>query len=156
MIIVDKDNSFESFKLVLSRDFIPIVKFTYDKSLIPTVTLVAYGEMISDCLETAKYFMMEHEILINVLAVSQLSPIQLSSISDFTESTKLIVTVEEGTENGNWGETLISKLMNFNKGNVNYLSMSSLDHVIPIEKEFENKVLIGYKEIVSRLESILL
>jgi 2-oxoisovalerate dehydrogenase E1 component len=157
MVVIDSnDDYFESFKLTTSNDFIPIVKFTYDQSSIPVVTLIAFGEMISDCLETAKYFMMEHEILINVLAISQLNPIQTESIADLSESTDYIVTVEEGTENGNWGETLISKLLSLNKGNLNYLSLSSLDHVIPIEKNFENRVLVGYKEIVNRLESILL
>lgn len=156
MLHIDGEGNYDSFKITISKDYIPLITFTHDYSSAPLITIVAYGDMINDALDVASHFMIEHEILVNVVAVTQLSPFQTDSILKLTYNTKYLVTIEEGTADGNWGQTLISNLTIQNKDSIQFLSLSSKDHIIPIEKNFEDEVLLGKEEIINKLESLIL
>lgn len=69
----------------------------------PDVCLFAYGGMATTALAAAERLLLEHEIAVDVIIPSQLSPTPAHDLNAMSSRGALLATVEEGTCRGGWG-----------------------------------------------------
>jgi 2-oxoisovalerate dehydrogenase E1 component len=136
------------------NDIFPTIKMTLDKESKPDVTLVTYGGTVQDAMEAALELMYEDEIQVDIVVVSQLSPIPILDLEVLLDDSMLIGTLEEGTKTCGWGSEIIAT---FNENNIGkkYFRIATEDLPIPNGIILENQIVPNKNKIINMIRGAL-
>ena len=151
-----ENNKLGGFNYLTTKEFYPSILLGLDSFESFDLIIITYSELVNTATNISKSFMINYEINIGVFAISQISPLNIDQLTPFLRSKNLLI-IEEGHEFGNWGDSFVSSLNK--KGllktfdSVNNLSSKLIP--IPIEKNYEDYVLLSENTIIDKIKEIL-
>ena len=77
---------------------------------LPALTVVAYGYMAELCRRASLRLAYEHEIFVELIIPTQLSPFKMDRILDSVKRTHHLLVVEEGTLTLGWGAEILASI----------------------------------------------
>jgi pyruvate/2-oxoglutarate/acetoin dehydrogenase E1 component len=153
-----KDNKIDIFSLYVTNSLFPTIKLSSieSKSKSPHYTIICYGNMLTLAMKVCKTMLIEDEILMNIILVTQLNPTPIKDILSFIEFSGTLITIEEGTKGGNWGTSLIGEINSeLTKQNIllkESICLTSEDSIIPIARNLEKDTLINLEKIIKTIK----
>jgi pyruvate/2-oxoglutarate/acetoin dehydrogenase E1 component len=121
-----------------------------------TATIVTYGGMVPIVLEAATELILEHEIFCEVVALSQLLPLELDPVLESVGRTGALVTVEEGTLTGGFGAEIAARVQDLSwsdpRGPVR--RVAARDGIIPSARPLEDAMLPGAGDVVEAIVAL--
>ena len=145
------DNQYGEFEVIEENNYgYSTLKFTLDSNERPDYVLVTYGGMVKDCLEAAEFLMMEEEIQVDVIVLSQLSPLPMVDLERLIEHSSRIAFVEEGNKCAGIGAEFIARFAE-NAIGKGYIRIGAFDCPIPNGIILENQVVPNKKTIVEEI-----
>ncbi len=139
---------------IICNDFSPSVRLTLDPPSAPDVIIVTYGGMVGKAMEAAKILMIEDEIQVNIIVITQLAPLPVIDIQTYINC-KRIVTLEEGNKSAGFGSEVISYLAENMKETSVFVKIASPDIPIPNGVALENQIVPGREMIVNEIKKIV-
>lgn len=142
--------------LIIEDSDFPTVSLSFARDARPDVTVIAYGHMVSLAVEASRDLILDHEIIVEIIAPSLIKPVPLSDFSAAIERSRRVVIVEEGCKTGGWGAE-ISALIHEQLGDFVNCAVSRIgakDIPVPSSKAAEEEVLpsvAGIKTEILRL-----
>ncbi|NLC52304.1 MAG: hypothetical protein GX764_08405 [Firmicutes bacterium] len=137
------------------NDTFPTIKLTLDPESQPDVTLVTFGGMVPDAMDAAMHLLLEEEVQVDVIVLSQIAPIPIGDLVDLIDrGCSWIGVVEEGTVHGGVGAEIIAGLaeQGFRSG---FFRVAAENQPIPNGVELESYVLPNASKIVNRIRGLL-
>lgn len=139
-MLVCVDNKIQDFDVVTScNGMFPSMKLSLDCSESPSAVVIAYGGMVKEVMDVAVELLIEYEVQVDVIAISQLSPVPIDDIIELIVDCDTVGVVEEGTECCGWGAEIIASLAS-RINNRLYFRIASENMPIPngnaLEKQF--------------------
>jgi pyruvate/2-oxoglutarate/acetoin dehydrogenase E1 component len=124
---------------------------------VPQLTIATYGYNFELAREAALELLMEHEIFAEIILFSQLSPFDLEPLFDSLQSTRKLLTVEEGTESLGWGAEVITRVVECNNdlSGYNFRRVTARNLPIANSKTLEDVILPSVKDIVHTALSLV-
>lgn len=121
----------------------------------PDIILITYGGMVRDLMEISLEFMLREEIQIDVIVVSQLSPVPIHDLCQLVSDTQMIGTVEEGTGCAGWGAEITAALQEAMPGK-KYFRVAAEDLPIPNGIILEEQMSCSREKLITKIRSVLL
>jgi pyruvate/2-oxoglutarate/acetoin dehydrogenase E1 component len=120
------------------------------------ITIAAYGYMVELARQAAVRLAYEFEVFAEIVALTQLAPIEASSLLDSVRRTGRLVTVEEGSLSMGWGAEIAARAAETCAGRLRSVRrVAAKDLPVPASVIMEKAVLPGVNEIVKAvLESV--
>ena len=112
------------------------------------LTITCYGYNFELVRAVALDLMMEHEIFVEIILFSQLSPFDLEPLFLSLERTRNLLTVEEGTRSLGWGAEVTARAVEKMDG-LKVRRVAALDLPIANAKSLEDAILPSVQDIVS-------
>jgi 2-oxoisovalerate dehydrogenase E1 component len=115
-----------------------------------TATIVTYGGMVPIVLDAATELILEHELFCEVVALSQLLPMELEPVLESVSRTGALVTVEEGTLTGGFGAEIAARVQELAWSDLRrpVLRVAARDGIIPAARSLEEAFLPGIADVV--------
>jgi pyruvate/2-oxoglutarate/acetoin dehydrogenase E1 component len=119
-------------------------------------TIVTYGGMVPVVLEAATELILEHEIFCEVVALSQLLPIELEPVLESVSRTGALVTAEEGTLTGGFGAEIAARVQELLWSDLRrpVQRVAARDGIIPSARPLEDAMLPGAKDVVDAVVAL--
>jgi 2-oxoisovalerate dehydrogenase E1 component len=143
----------KDFRIESSLTQYPITRLTPPHGL-PEISIITYGGVLTDVLTAAEKLFFEHEILCEVIVLTQINPLPLHCLREAVTSDS-VLTVEEGSVSGGFSSDVAASLMELALDDpMSRLSIKrvarvgSLPVTIPASIKLEEKVLINPQRIV--------
>lgn len=114
------------------------------------VAMVSTGGTFHTCLKAARALFLEHEIEATILVPFCLYPVDLSAAAAPLSRAEIVVTVEEGTGGGSWGNEVASAVR-ARLPRARIERIHSADGIIPSAPHLEREVLVTSDLIVRRV-----
>ena len=111
--------------------------------------------MLSVAMESAKRLLLEEELLIHIISLTQIAPIDYGQLAECIGEEAFIFTLEEGTRQAGWGAEVISGLCGILQGR-RFERFGAKDCVISCNREEEKEILPNATGIVNRIKEIML
>ena len=121
-----------------------------------TATIVTYGGMVPIVLEAATELILEHEIFCEVVALSQLLPLELDPVLESVGRTGALVTVEEGTLTGGFGAEIAARVQELSWSDLRgpVRRVAARDGIIPSARPLEDAMLPGMGDVVEAIVAL--
>ncbi len=118
-----------------------------------SATIVTYGGMVPIVLEAATELILEHEIFCEVVALSQLLPMELEPVLESVARTGALVTVEEGTLTGGFGAEIAARVQELVWSELRgpVLRVAARDGIIPSARPLEDAMLPDAHDVVEAI-----
>lgn len=129
------------------------IRVSMDLMSIPHCYVISYGEMAYEAILAAEKLMIEDEIAVEVLVLSQLSPLPIDDIKEIIKKESVIVTLEEGTKTGGICAEIITQCIE-NGIQGSYYRIATPDMPIPNGLELEKQIIPNMSRIVQYIERI--
>ena len=131
----------------------PALSFSGNDFAEATATLVTYGGMVPIVLDAVTELILEHEIFCEVVALSQLAPVELDPVFESVTRTGALVTVEEGTLTGGFGAETAARVQEQCWSDLRrpVLRVAAHDGIIPAARSLEEEFLPGAADIVDAI-----
>jgi len=117
----------------------------------PVITLVSYGYMAELGRQAALQLAYKNEVFIELIVLTQLSPLNPDPIFESVSRTGRLLTIEEGTRESGWGAEVIARI---NEAHGQELKVAhriaALNLPIPASGQLEAAVLPGVEDIIQR------
>jgi pyruvate/2-oxoglutarate/acetoin dehydrogenase E1 component len=123
---------------------------------LPVLTIVAYGYMAELACQAIYRLAYEHELFCELIVPTQLSPFDLSILHEYTNKTKRLLVVEEGSAALGWGAEVVAQVAERGDGCVEVYRLASLDSPIPAAQSLEHSILPDVDAIIQRVMGILI
>jgi len=120
----------------------------------PQATIACYGYNFELVRAAALELQIEHEIFIEIIIFSQLSPFNLELLFQSLLKTRNLLTVEEGTSSMGWGAEIIARVAE-NMVGIKAKRIAALDLPIATSKNLEENILPSSKDIVNAAISLV-
>ena len=134
------DSMFPTFTLSLAEDEDP------------NIVLMAYGENTRIAMQVAQDILIEHELLVDVIVPTLLSPFPTKDIIDAVTDKKYVFTLEEGSLRVGWGTEILAQLAETRTGVSQILSrIGAPDCPIPNCKPLELELLPNVTMITEKI-----
>jgi pyruvate/2-oxoglutarate/acetoin dehydrogenase E1 component len=119
-------------------------------------TIVTYGGMVPIVLEAATELILEHEIFCEVVALSQLFPMELEPVLESVARTGALVTAEEGTLTGGFGAEIAARVQELQWSDLRrpVQRVAARDGIIPSARPLEDAMLPGAKDVVDSIVAL--
>lgn len=104
------------------------------------LTLVTYGGMTTTAIDAARALFTEHELLAEILVLTQIGPVDATPLIESARATGRLVTLEEGTASCGIGAEIIARVVE-KSPHVKCLRLASLPVPIPSPIKLESQVL---------------
>jgi len=119
-------------------------------------TIATYGGMVPVVLEAVTELILEHEIFCEVVALSQLLPMELEPVLESVGRTGVLVTAEEGTLTGGFGAEIAARVQELAWGDLRapVRRIAARDAIIPSARSLEEAMLPGAKDIVDAIVAL--
>ena len=113
----------------------------------PNYYLVTYGGMVNDAIEAATELMMNEEINVDVIVLTQIAPLPINDLKTIVQNGSKVVFVEEGNKTGGIGAEFISTMIENNFSN-SFYRIASFDIPIPNGIVLEQQMVPNKKTII--------
>jgi pyruvate/2-oxoglutarate/acetoin dehydrogenase E1 component len=119
-------------------------------------TIVTYGGMLPIVLEAVTELILEHEIFCEVVALSQLVPMELDPVLESVARTGALVTAEEGTLTGGFGAEIAARVQELAWSDLRgpVQRVAARDGIIPSARPLEDAMLPGVNEVVEAIVAL--
>ena len=121
-----------------------------------SATIVTYGGMVPVVLDAVTELILEHEIFCEVVALSQLLPMELDSVLESVARTGALVTAEEGTLTGGFGAEIAARVQaaawSDLRGPVQ--RVAARDGIIPSARPLEDAMLPSVHDVVEAIAAL--
>ena len=119
-------------------------------------TIVTYGGMLPVVLEAATELILEHEIFCEVVALSQLLPLELEAVLESVGRTGALVTAEEGTLTGGFGAEIAARAQEAAWGELRapVQRVAARDGIIPSARPLEDAMLPSVQDLVAAVGAL--
>ena len=121
------------------------IKLSLDESK-PDVCLITYGGMVKETLIAAERLMLEEEIQVDVIVISQLSPLPIEDFEELIPRDSVIGIVEEGTRTAGIGAEIIASLLE-NRIGSKFFRIATPDLPIPNGVPLESQIIPNSQKI---------
>ena len=132
----------------------PTIKLSLDPESPPDVTLVTYGGMVMDVMDAAVGLLLEDEVQVDIVVMSQISPIPMSDLENLVDGFGWVGVVEEGTRHCGIGAEVVAGLAEQRLGK-GFFRVAAQDQPIPNGIELERYVLPSAEKIVDKIRGVL-
>lgn len=121
-----------------------------------TATIVTYGGMLPIVLDAVTELVLEHEIFCEVVALSQLVPMELDAVLESVARTGALVTAEEGTLTGGFGAEIAARVQEAAWSDLRapVQRIASRDGIIPSARPLEDAMLPSVEDVVEAVMSL--
>ena len=106
----------------------------------PDVTIVCYGGILNEVLNSTKNLFSVHELLVEIFVPTDLNNSIIPNLETSLKKTKLLCIVQEGNSFGSYGSEVVSSLIKNNFKDFDLINISN-NTIIPSSRELEEKVL---------------
>jgi pyruvate/2-oxoglutarate/acetoin dehydrogenase E1 component len=134
----------------------PALTFSGTDFIEASATIVTYGGMVPVVLDAVTELILEHEIFCEVVALSQLSPMELDAVYESVGRTGALVTAEEGTLTGGFGAEIAARVQaaawSDLRGPVQ--RVAARDGIIPSARPLEDAMLPGVHDVVEAIAAL--
>ena len=119
-------------------------------------TIVTYGGMVPIVLEAVTELILEHEIFCEVVALSQLSPMELDAVYESVGRTGALVTAEEGTLTGGFGAEIAARVQAAAWSDLRapVQRVAARDGIIPSARSLEDAMLPSVDDVVAAVSAL--
>lgn len=119
-------------------------------------TIVTYGGMVPVVLDAVTELILEHEIFCEVVALSQLLPLELDAVLDSVARTGALVTAEEGTLTGGFGSEIAARVQELAWSDLRapVRRVAARDGIIPSARPLEDAMLPGVHDVVEAISAL--
>jgi 2-oxoisovalerate dehydrogenase E1 component len=119
-------------------------------------TVVTYGGMVPVVLEAVTELILEHEIFCEVVALSQLLPMELEPVLESVSRTGALVTAEEGTLTGGFGAEIAARVQELLWSDLRrpVQRVAARDGIIPSARPLEDAMLPGADDVVEAIVAL--
>lgn len=122
------------------------------------IVIISTGGILSEALETQKYFLEKESLFIKVLSCHMIKPFDEKGILDKTQNAQLIITLEEHNLSGGLG-SLVSEVLFRNKRSVKrFISLGLKDiysSVVGDQKYLRSEYKMDKVEIINQIKQII-
>lgn len=129
------------------------ILFSIDPSNNPDFYCITYGGMLEEALGAAMELMIKDELQVDVISITQLSPLPIKDIKAFVKSNVPIIIVEEGTITCGIGAEIIARCVEYGIGTKLY-RVATPDMPIPNGITLENQVIPDKNTIVNFIRGV--
>ena len=121
-----------------------------------TATIVTYGGMVPVVLDAVTELILEHEIFCEVVALSQLLPVELEPVFESVARTGALVTAEEGTLTGGFGAEIASRVQEACWSDLRgpVQRVAARDGIIPSARLLEDAMLPSADDVVEAIVAL--
>jgi pyruvate/2-oxoglutarate/acetoin dehydrogenase E1 component len=119
-------------------------------------TVVTYGGMLPIVLDAVTELVLEHEIFCEVVALSQLVPMELAAVLESVARTGALVTAEEGTLTGGFGAEIGARVHEAAWSDLRapVQRVAARDGIIPSARPLEDDMLPSVADVVEAVMSL--
>ena len=142
------DNFFAEYEF--NNEF-PTIYLSLDNKQNPDVTLICYGGMVDEVMRASQDLLIDEEIQVDIIVLSQLSPIPIEDLLSLTKGSAIIGTVEEGTLQSGIGAEIIACLTE-RQSMKRYFRIAARDLPIPNGIILESQVIPNATNIINRVK----
>jgi 2-oxoisovalerate dehydrogenase E1 component len=134
----------------------PSLSFSGNEFSEAGATIVTYGGMLPIALEAATELILEHEIFCEVVALSQLLPLDLEPVLESVSRTGALVTAEEGTLTGGFGAEIAARVQELAWSDLTRPTqrVAARDGIIPSARLLEDAMLPGVADLVDAIVAL--
>jgi 2-oxoisovalerate dehydrogenase E1 component len=122
----------------------------------PDITFITFGGSVHLLFDVMEDIFVEYELIPQIIMLTKLYPIDLSSVFDNIKSTSILITVEEGVKDGGIGSDILENIREYDN---NYLFKSkrigAKNVPIPSVRSLENKVLPNKSMIFNAIDELI-
>lgn len=133
------------------NEIYPIYKLTFDKNEVADISIVTYGASVTMAMYAAEKLMYENEIMVDVICLTQISPINYDTLIKKIGHVKNVCILEEGTKRAGVGAEIIASLAEKNN-TTKFKRIAAADMMIPASKKLEDQMLPSIDSIVNLLK----
>ena len=121
-----------------------------------SATIVTYGGMVPIVLEAVTELILERELFCEVVALSQLLPMELEPVFESVARTGALVTVEEGTLTGGFGAEIAARVTEQAWGDLRrpVQRVAARDGIIPSARPLEDAMLPSAEDVVEAIAAL--
>ncbi len=118
-----------------------------------TATIVTYGGMVPVALEAVTELVLEHEVFCEVVALSQLVPMELDAVLESVARTGFLVTAEEGTLTGGFGAEIAARVSEAAWSDLRgpVRRVAARDGIIPSARPLEEAMLPSAEDLIEAI-----
>jgi pyruvate/2-oxoglutarate/acetoin dehydrogenase E1 component len=128
--------------------------FLFQPAEIAQLTIACYGYNFELVRAAALDLMMEHEVFVEIILFSQLSPFELEPLFPSLCRTRHLLTVEEGTLSLGWGAEVVARSIERVDG-LQVKRVAALEFPIANAKSLEDTILPSVQDIISAALGLL-
>jgi 2-oxoisovalerate dehydrogenase E1 component len=121
-----------------------------------SATIVTYGGMVPVVLDAVTELILEHEIFCEVVALSQLLPMELDAVYESVGRTGALVTAEEGTLTGGFGAEIAARVQAAAWSDLRapVQRVAARDGIIPSARSLEDAMLPSVHDVVEAIAAL--
>ncbi len=121
-----------------------------------SATIVTYGGMLPLALDAVTELVLEHEVFCEVVALSQLLPVELQPVLESVARTGALVTAEEGTLTGGFGAEIAARVQEAAWSDLRapVRRVAARDGIIPSARSLEDAMLPSVEDLVGAVLSL--
>ncbi|MBM2824045.1 MAG: Pyruvate dehydrogenase component subunit beta [Thermoleophilia bacterium] len=121
-----------------------------------SATIVTYGGMVPVVLDAVTELIFEHEIFCEVVALSQLLPMELDAVYESVGRTGALVTAEEGTLTGGFGAEIAARVQAAAWSDLRapVQRVAARDGIIPSARPLEDAMLPSVDDVVAAVAAL--
>ncbi len=121
-----------------------------------SASIVTYGGMVPVVLDAVTELILEHEIFCEVVALSQLSPMELDAVYESVGRTGALVTAEEGTLTGGFGAEIAARVQEamWRDLRAPVQRVAARDGIIPSARSLEDAMLPSVDDVVAAVSAL--
>jgi pyruvate/2-oxoglutarate/acetoin dehydrogenase E1 component len=121
-----------------------------------SATIVTYGGMLPLVLDAVTELILEHEIFCEVVALSQLLPMELDAVYESVGRTGALVTAEEGTLTGGFGAEIAARVQAAAWSDLRapVQRVAARDGIIPSARSLEDAMLPSVDDVVAAVAAL--
>lgn len=119
-----------------------------------TFTVACYGEVLNDLEYSIRDLFIEHEVFVEVICPSIISPVDAKSVIDSVKKTNYLAIIEEGSGEASWGSEIVSILIEKDVI-IKKLARFSNKYMIPSSYKAEQKILPNKENITEFLTNFI-
>lgn len=135
---------------------LPMYSLSIRSAPAASLTIAAYGYMAELAKQAALKLAYEHEVFVEVVIPTQLSPFVTGAISASAHKSGRLLVVEEGTISLGWGAEVIARTAEaLSTQSIQYKRLAARDLPVPCSGPLEEQVLPGIGEIVATVAEMV-
>jgi len=121
-----------------------------------SATIVTYGGMLPVVLDAVTELILEHEIFCEVVAISQLLPMELDAVLESVARSGALVTAEEGTLTGGFGAEIAARVQTAAWSDLRapVQRVAARDGIIPSARPLEDAMLPSVQDVVAAVAAL--